>query len=111
MTKVEYREYEERVAYYLDGLKFISTGYCPGCAECTETYGETDDDGHYPEVEGSFSWESCEICNRPLGGDRFPWHAVNDDDEIIHGECCVDCMYYLEYGQLDDMTMLDMEEA
>jgi hypothetical protein len=24
---------------------------------------------------------------------------------------CTDCMYYLEYGQLDDMTMIDMKES
>lgn len=110
MTKQEYKEYEERVARYLEGLKYVSTGYCPGCTTCQEEYGP-EDDGDYPEVEGSFSWQSCEICGSTLGGNRYPWHAVNDDGELLHGECCVDCMYYIEYSRLDDMTMLEIEDS
>lgn len=29
------------------------------------------------EDEGNFSWESCEGCGSPLGGDRYPAVAWN----------------------------------
>ena len=32
------------------------------------------------------------------------------DDELVHLSVCSDCLYYSEYGQLDDQTMLDMEQ-
>lgn len=102
MTKQEYENYRETVdAYISGGPGPISTGPCPGCAECgipadAETYSE----------EPWFSWAPCEICQRGLGGNRVSWHGVNPETgEIIHGTCCEDCAYYLEMGCLDDATM------
>ena len=31
-------------------------------------------------------------------------------NEIFEFEVCPDCRYYSEYGQLDDMTMMDMAQ-
>jgi hypothetical protein len=112
MTKQEYTEYQERVAHYLTGLEGVSTGPCPGCSEC-----DLPADAEDYASEPFFSWTPCEICNRTEGGNREPWHAVNPEGhapgegEILHGTCCEDCVYYLNYGRLDDTTMQAVEDA
>jgi hypothetical protein len=106
MTKEEYADYEEAFAAWIEGVKFPSSGYCPGCTECPEPLY----DGDYAFVEPSFSWHACEICGNHFGGDRYPVHTVDINGDIIHWDACCDCVYYLEYGQLDDMTMLEIEE-
>ncbi len=57
----------------------------------------------------NFSWQSCEICNRQLGGNRKTVCMTNPGHghEVVEVEACGDCVYFAEYGQLDDMTMLD----
>ncbi len=82
------------------GLEALSSGQCPGCEEC----------GDDEEVEPYFSGLPCNICNRLLGGNRYPAHYVDKDNELCHISICADCVYYLEYGQLDDTTMMDMEK-
>jgi hypothetical protein len=128
MTKQEYADYEARVAHYLDGLEFVSTGACSQCKDCGERLCETCEGEDCPNCDGSgyrdftdaerdcadephFSWSSCEVCGSHLGGDRHPWHARAKDGKLVHGTCCSDCLYYLNYGMLDDATMLDMEES
>lgn len=93
MNKQQYAEYESRVEKYLNGIEHISTGPCPG-----EEYSE----------EPWFSWSPCEVCGSSLGGNRESWHGVVDGS-IIHGTCCEDCAYYLNYGRLDDTTMMEIE--
>jgi hypothetical protein len=64
----------------------------------------TDDDSY------EFSWRPCECCERPLGGERYPaTHLING--EAYELQICGDCVYYLEYGQLDDQTMIDLDDA
>lgn len=104
MTKTEYTEYEQRVKFYLGNLEAVSTGLCPGCAEC----GITEDAEEYAE-EPWFSKAPCEICHGDAG-DRVSWHGFDPETkQIMHGSCCTDCMYYLEYGRLDDSTMAEMK--
>ena len=51
--------------------------------------------------EPFFSWIGCDICGSGLGGNFEPWHCVNADGEIVHGErACVDCVQYLANGTL-----------
>lgn len=57
------------------------------------------------EDEPYFSHNSCDCCQRQLGGSRMDMLDINGNEYSI----CCDCEYYAEYGQLDDMTMLDME--
>ena len=65
---------------------------------------------NFENCEPYFSWENCECCNRHLGGDRYDCSGYNPEtDEIYEYSVCVDCLYYNEYGQLDDMTMLDYD--
>ena len=101
MTQAEYDDYKGQVARYLHGLEAISTGPCHGCKECAA------DDAEDPW----FSKHPCEICNG-MAGNRQSWHARNPEDNnaIVHGTCCEDCAYFLEYGILDDTTMIGLKE-
>ena len=110
MTKEEYQEYEKAVSENTEGFRYWSSGYCPGCPECEDSYGTIDDREDYPDIDSSFSWKPCEICGSHLGGNRYPCHAIDDNDDIVHFSACPDCMYYLEYGRLDDLTMAEIEE-
>jgi len=111
-TKQDYINYQARFEAGTNGLEFISTGINSKCTECQCIYGYENE--HEFEIavenqdvldEGSFSNSYCDICGSMLGGDKFIAHGINKDEELVHLEICVDCMYYNEYGQLDDMTM------
>lgn len=112
MTKKEYRAYERSVANFFERnnlMNHLSPDW------------EKDEDGlAIMNVDGElcykdepyFSWRSCECCGSNLGGDRYDV-VTNDRDTLeIQGpfSVCSDCCYYVEYGTLDDMTMLYMEE-
>jgi hypothetical protein len=93
MTKEGYKKYEENVAVFskeenLENLSIINS-----------------------ELDPYFSWRGCECCKSSLGGDRYDCHGYNREEETIQGpySICIDCIYYNEYGQLDDQTMLDMD--
>lgn len=94
MTKKEYKEYEEAVASFFEkeGLNCLTI---------------IDD-----EEEPYFIWVRCDVCDRNLGGDRVNCNGYNPTTKEIQGpyHVCMDCEYYIEYGQLDDMTMLDIEK-
>jgi hypothetical protein len=92
MTKEEYKEYEYNVEQFmflngLDNLTRIDN-----------------------EQEPYFSWMPCECCGSRLGGDRIDASGYSKSKVAYEFSICTDCEYYAEYGQLDDMTMLDMEE-
>lgn len=63
-----------------------------------------------PEASPYFSWLNCECCGRSQGGDRYEMSVVfeNGKDTDITYAICPDCYYFNEYGQLDDMTMMDL---
>lgn len=108
MTRQQYAKYEAAVAYNLKGLEFVSTGACPGCDECGLSDNPSDHDRECAD-EGGFSWRECEACGSSLGGNRYPAHARTKDGALLHFEVCEDCLMYLNYGQLDDMSMMEME--
>lgn len=58
-----------------------------------------------------FSASSCELCGNPLGGERHPVAIVDigHDTEPVYYAACSDCMYFVEYGQLDDESMMEIE--
>lgn len=107
-TKADYAEYQAAVERGCQGLEAISTGACPGCVECGLDEDCSEDERELAG-EAWFSWRRCDICSRALGGNREPGHAILDG-QMIHFDVCVDCVYYLEYGHLDDMTMLQIGE-
>jgi len=105
MNKSEYKTYQENVESFFktEGITNLSTGGEGDCSCCGMDLGD--------QIEPSFARTPCECCGSSLGGDRH--HATGYNPETKEVTCysvCIDCLYYAEYGQLDDMTMSDMEE-
>ena len=78
-------------------------------------------DGHFaptnhasnPEVAHcthGFSSIACELCGSPLGGNRICVTRIHPKDETLYYAVCIDCQYFVEYGTLDDQTMLEIED-
>jgi len=99
MTKQDYADYERAVASFHEANKIK-----PGC--CSPHY---DNDGDARDA--FFSWRPCECCGSHLGGDRETYSFAPEQGEPFDADICVDCVYYLAYGVLDDMTMLDIERS
>lgn len=98
MNKKEYAEYEAAVADFFEreGINCLSADmdkYEEGC------------------VEPHFSNSPCDCCGG-LPGMRTDCSGYNPETEEVQDgySICADCDYYAEYGQLDDTTMLDVEE-
>lgn len=95
MTRDEYQAYQERVKQFMDseGINNLS----PKLSD---------------EESPSFSAMPCDCCKTTLAGDRWTASGYNPTTKEVHhfDSVCNDCIYYAEYGQLDDMTMADMEE-
>lgn len=53
-----------------------------------------------------FTWHSCDLCNSPLGGDRYSAHVLNTIEgktEVTHDlEVCTDCIMYIANGDVPD---------
>jgi hypothetical protein len=83
MTRQEYADYEARVAAFFDreGITNLSsTG-----------------------TEPWFSWQPCECCRRPEGGERERATGRNPETGEVHEYIvCLDCTYFAEFGRLDD---------
>ncbi len=94
----DYNHYVERVNAFLERERI--TKLSPDMDEET---------GEWKEHE--FTWTPCECCGRKLGGARVEASDYSQERGEIVGpfEVCYDCIHYLEYGQLDDLTMLDIE--
>lgn len=104
----DYALYEEAVARFfasegINNLSLESAEYpdrearCQVCNEVVDCF-------------PFFSWRACDCCGRNLGGDRY--HATGWNDKLGEAFCyevCQDCIYYAEYGRLDDMTMRNLE--
>lgn len=99
MNAKQYSEYQSAVA------SFLTRNNCrPGL------HGPAKQD-----QEPFFSWRACECCGSKLGGNletySFAVHTPQGKPDQFEADICTDCVYYLAYGQLDDMTMMDMETA
>lgn len=97
-TAADYARYEQSVANFLEVNKVK-----PGC------HGAVDQ-----EPEPFFSWHPCGCCGRSLGGNRerysFAVDGSPDNAADFEADICTDCVYYLAYGTLDDMTMLQVSK-
>ena len=64
------------------------------------------------DQEPHFTWSRCECCKRPLGGVRYNCIGFNPTKHQVQGpyEVCPDCLFYIKYGQLDDLTMQKIKE-
>lgn len=95
-TQRDYEEYKKRVGSFLkrENIEVHSLIYDESNGDC----------------EPFFSSIPCECCSRHLGGSRFTIKAGPIRGEMLTYDVCTDCVYYLEYGTLDDMTMMDLED-
>jgi hypothetical protein len=97
MTYQEYQEYVKRVESFFDenGLGNLSA--------------KADEDGN---KEASFSPGPCECCGSKLGGDYYEadGYSTKHKEVLDFDRICRDCIYFAEYGQLDDQTMLDIPD-
>jgi len=96
-------DFTEAVEHYLDGLEAVSSGPCPGCAECAVEGAEEETEEWYGLAgEPYFSWSPCECCGSHLGGDRHPAHGLIKggklDGKLVHMDVCTDCLFYLANG-------------
>ena len=107
MDKQEYQEYEQTVRDFFEreGVENLSMECGPTadheCVICGETVG----------CDPFFSWVICECCQTREGGNRY--HATGYNPKTKEAYCyevCEDCIYYAEYGQLDEMTMMSIED-
>lgn len=96
MTKQEYAEYENAVSEFMNS---------EGLANLTTVSNENG------VTEPYFSWRACECCKTTLGGDRYTCNGFNPTTKEIqeYEFICEDCVYYSEYGRLDDQTMMEIE--
>ena len=121
MTKDQYKKYQDKVEDFFikEGINNLSAGIqkCPSC------YFDFTQDGLPDTVECGcgdtkqsleepyFTYRACDCCGTRLAGDRQMASGYNPImDEVFEYEVCQDCLYYAEYGTLDDMTMMDMED-
>ena len=62
-----------------------------------------------------FSWSPCELCGSTLGGDRYEvggWTYPEGGDHntiLVTCEVCTDCYHWMEYGDLDDQSLIDLD--
>lgn len=103
-TKAGYREYRKEVERRMEGIHRTSTGACPGCSDCGLEEG-ADERAVESSGESHFSWSACDACGGTQGGSRYPAHGFSAEHGRLHLNVCTDCVYYLNYGRLDDETM------
>jgi hypothetical protein len=105
MSKAEFAAYVSNVEHFLR-INHVGPGcHSPVYKEC----GEGD------PVEPFFSWSPCECCGGRLGGNRETYSFATEGEALVTGQAkvfqadiCVDCVYYLAYGTLDDETMQEV---
>jgi len=90
-TLEDYKEFQKRVMEFKD-LENVEV-----FSQVCDEEGDTQDP--------SFSWSPCDCCKRGLGGSRYKIVAGPVHGEVFEYRICTDCLYYLEYGHLDDVTM------
>lgn len=60
--------------------------------------------------EPFFSPYPCICCGSSLGGDRYTHNYLDSEGNIDTVDLCADCMYFVPYGKLDDMTMMEISD-
>lgn len=97
MNREDYESYQQSVASFFEreGVDNLSP--------------MSDEDGDW--IEDEFSWRPCECCRCNLGGNRISCNGYNPTTQEVQGpySVCGHCVYYNEYGRLDDETMSRVE--
>lgn len=81
--------------------------------EAGDGYFANTSDANNPEVTqciDEFGVHSCELCGSPKAGTRRCVVRIHPLEENLYYSVCVDCEHVVEYGQLDDMSMLEIED-
>lgn len=116
MTKEEYEAYQKTVGSFFATEKI--TNLTSGHIECPDCHCEWNDQDKCPECNESrscfdepfFSNRPCDCCKTYLAGNRCHATGYNPEEKQIQEyDVCEDCVYYAEYGQLDDQTMMEIE--
>ncbi len=98
-TPDDYHEYQQRVAEFFqrEGVDSI--------------FGVSNAEGE-PDTN-EFSKQPCDVCQRSLAGARehYQGHQLFFPGHTLDFWICTDCVYYLEYGKLDDATMMAIGDA
>jgi hypothetical protein len=98
MDAKQYKEYEESVRAFFERTGVQNLSSLP------------EEDENYSEP--FFSWRPCDCCGTHLGGTRENANGYNPTTkEVLDLIVCEDCIYYAEYGRLDDMTMMDIRRS
>lgn len=115
-TKKDYEEYEKAVTAFFEREEIdnFSSGTREDALRCMANPEE-----EMPEIEPYFSWRPCECCGTNFGGNRedviawpkdIDFKAPGHEERLLEFSVCEDCVYYNEYGKLDDMTMMEIED-
>ena len=95
--------------YAIKDLKFVSTGLCPDCKDCADSFGYDDMNKYNQDVEngnicdeGSFSWSPCDDCNISLGGNSYYAHGMDENDDLVHFTICLDCLMEFNGYTIDE---------
>ncbi len=91
MTSNEYKAYQAAVAAFMEREKLENlTSTAIGEPFCSS--------------------RACDCCGDHFQGNRENANGYSRiDDEVKEYEICENCVYYAEYGRLDDMTMMEVE--
>lgn len=98
------------------GIVSIADGVEQECAKCGGA-GQIEPNEREIESAGhaEFSWSACDSCGSRLGGSRHAAHGVFESGamqgKLCHLDVCGDCVQFLNYGQLDDLQMMEMEKT
>ena len=86
MNKKEYNNYKQSVDDFFERENINNLSQI------------TDDDGY---CEPYFSSINCDCCNRSLGGDRYDCNGYNEENnQVYEYSVCIDCVYYVETGEI-----------
>jgi len=103
MTDPRWHEPAFRLKRCLDGLARESgDGYFVNAGD--------DTDQEAVRCMDEFSTNSCELCDSPLAGSRSCAVRIHPKEENLYYAVCEDCVYVIEYGQLDDDSMAEIED-
>ena len=103
--KIWMQRFEDRT----EGMEALSTGLCPDCEECADSFNM-----ELPELnagiengdvfdEGGFSWSGCDLCGNTLGNTLYYYHYIDSNGGINHGfGACGDCVCYIANGDVPD---------
>lgn len=104
-NKKQYAEYVRTVSQFIERERIHFLHSSP--AQLPRSDQDTEDTS-----EPWYSGTPCECCQCKLGGMReYLYARYIPDNSLVQYTICTDCVYYIEYGRLDDTTMLRVERA